>query len=218
MQFHYDIRRDHPTVTQEVYATDKLGFTFFFMDINFDRYCKKGGVSDFYFEFMRYFKLASWKTKDINITIQYDDGSDPIKQVWLVGLNLSNINYGPFNMSTEFLLKKEYKLNVNWQYTFVWYAEFLQGKLIFNGFFDYWINDVKNSNWPAFDPEFARTKYSFQAEPQIGWLFTPHWKVGSEIEIGKGFLGSVTGKLAQEQSYKYDRWYFMPTLFIQYNF
>ncbi len=223
LQFHWDFQRDFLTVTQEFYGTDKLGFTFFFMDLNFDHYRggefrKQDGVTDFYFEFMRYFKIASVKRWDLNFTIQYDDGTAPIARWWLAGLNLSNIVLGPFNLSTEFLLKQEYKLKVNWQYTLVWYAEFFGGKLIFNGFLDYWMNDIDNPTWPKFDPEFARTKYSLQTEPQIGWRFSPHWKIGSEVEISRGFLGSVSGRLMQEENYRYDKWYVLPTVFLQYNF
>ena len=218
LQLHYDFYRDHPTVTQEFYATDGLGYTFFFMDVNFDRFRKKGGASDFYFEIMRYFRIYDWQKKQVYITVQYDDGTDPIWQIWLAGINIGNLIIGPFNVSTEFLLKKDYKLKVNWQYTLVWYAEFFKGKLVFNGFFDYWINDVDNPNWPSFDPEFAASRYTLQTEPQIGWMFSPRWRIGSEVEISRGFLGSVTGKLAQDESYKHDKWYLLPTLFIQYNF
>lgn len=218
LQYHFDFRRDHPTVTQEFFAPDHLGYSFFFMDVNMDHNLKQGGASDFYFEMMRYFKLKSFRKYILYFTVQYDDGSEPIGQVWLTGINIGNLNVGSFNLSTEFLLKKEYNLNLNWQYTLVWYAEFLNGKLVFNGFFDYWVNDVNNKNWPAFDPEIAVTKYSFQAEPQIGWMLAPHWKLGSEVEIGRGFLGSVTGRLALREKYQHDKWYILPTLFIQYNF
>ena len=217
-QFHYDIRRDHPTITQEFLAFDSWGFTFFFADLNFDHYRKTGGLSDVYFEFMRYFKVKEWRGKDFNVTIQYDDGTEPVKQVWLAGLNLSNLIIGLFQLSTEFLLKSEYKFGLTWQYTLVWYAELWRDKLIFSGYFDYWSNDNTDPDWPGFDPELAATRYSFQAEPQIGWMLSPHWKLGSEWEISRGFLGSVTGKLATETDYQHDRWYFLPTIFIQYNF
>jgi hypothetical protein len=100
----------------------------------------------------------------------------------------------------------------------VWYAEFFNGKLIFSGFLDYWINDVDNENWPSFNEEFAASKFSFQAEPQLGWMLSPKWKIGSEVEIDRGFLGSITGKMALRENYKHDKWYFLPTLFLQYNF
>jgi len=218
LQFHYDFRRDHPTVTQEYFGTDGLGYTFFFMDINFDHYYQSGGVSDIYFEFMRYFKLARWKSYDVYFTLQYDDGTPFVNRVVLAGLNLGNIRVGPLNISTEFLFKKDYQLDVNWQYTVVWFSEFMNGKLFFNGFFDYWANDVDNSHWPAGDAEIAATRYSFQAEPQLGWNISSHWKVGSEVEIGRGFLASVTGRLATTETYKYDRWYLLPTLFVRYDF
>ena len=218
LQAHYDFRRDHPTVTQEFFATDKFGYTFFFMDVNFDRTRKSSGASDFYFELMRYFTLRRFHKYTIYTTVQYDDGSDPIARVWLAGLNVGNIKFGSLEINTEFLLKKEYRLNVNWQYTLVWFAALFNGKIEFNGFFDYWVNDVHNKNWPAFDPEVAATKYSFQAEPQLGWRFTPHWKIGSELEISRGFLGSVTGRLAIREQYRHDLWYFLPTVFLQYNF
>jgi hypothetical protein len=218
LQAHYDFRRDHPTVTQEFFVTDKLGYTFFFMDVNFDHTRKKGGASDFYFELMRYFTLKHHHKYTLYATVQYDDGSDPIARVWLAGLNVGNIKLGQLEISTEFLLKKEYHLDLNWQYTLVWFAAFFNGKIEFNGFFDYWVNDVDNQNWPAYDPEIAKTRYSFQAEPQLGWRFTPHWKVGSELEISRGFLGSVTGRLAIKENYQHDTWYFLPTVFLQYNF
>jgi hypothetical protein len=218
LQLHYDFSRDCITTTEEFFATDVLGYTFAFMDINFDRYQKEGGASDFYFEVMRYFRIFGWKEKNIYLTIQYDDGTAPICNVWLAGINVGNIKVGSFDFSSEFLLKKDYQLDVNWQYTMVWYASFFEGKLIFNGFLDYWANDVNNSNWPSSDPEIAATKYSFQSEPQVGWMLSSHWKIGSEVEISRGFLGSVTGKLYQEEEYKHDKWYFLPTIFLQYNF
>ncbi len=218
LQYHYDFRREFPTVTQEFYGTDKLGYTFFFMDLNFDHNRKQGGVSDIYFEILRYFKIYSWNDYDLFATVQYDDGTAPVERILLAGLNIGNVNIGPFNVSTEFLLKKDYKLDVNWQYTVVWYAEFLNGQLIFNGFLDYWANDVDNSRWPSFNPEFAASNYSFQAEPQVGWRISPHWKIGSEVEIDRGFIGTVTGKLALEEEYQHDKWYFLPTLFVQYDF
>ncbi|OPX32612.1 hypothetical protein B1H10_07325 [candidate division KSB1 bacterium 4484_188] len=224
LQFHFDLKRSHPTVTQEYFRTDSLGYTFFFMDINFNHWIspdgtgKAGGVSDVYFEFMRYFRLYRWKTYDLNFTVQYDDGTAPVEQIWLAGLNLGNIQLGPLNLSSEILLKKDYKLGVNWQFTTVWYAAFFNEKLVFNGFFDYWANDVNNPHWPAFDPEFKASRFSFQAEPQIGWLLSPHWKIGSEVEIDRGFIGSVTGKMALEEKYRHNRWYFLPTLFVQYDF
>ncbi len=218
LQYHYDIRREFPTVTQEFYAGDPLGYTFFFMDINFDHNVKKGGASDFYFEFMRYFTIAHWKRYDFYVTLQYDDGSEPVKQIWLGGLNMGNIRIGPLNLSTEFLLKRDYRLNLTWQYTIVWTAEFLKGRIFFVGYMDYWKNDVDNPNWPVFSDELKKSRYSFMSEPQIGWKFTSHWKAGSEIEIGRGFVGSVTGKLFLQEKYVHDKWYVLPTVFVEYTF
>jgi len=218
LQLHYDIRRDHPTVTQEFLAFDRYGYTFFFIDLYFDHYHKSGGLSDVYFEIMRYFRIKSCKQLDLNVTLQYNDGSEPVKQVWLAGMNLGNINFGGFQISTEFLLKKEYQLGINWQYTLVWYGEFLNHKLVINGYMDYWINDISDPDWPADDPEIATTRYSFQTQPQFSFKINSHWKIGTEVQISHGFLGSVTGKLATEESYQYHKWYFLPTVFIQYDF
>jgi len=218
LQYHYDFRREHPTATLEYYGNDELGFWFFFTDVNFDNTIKKGGASDFYFELMRYFQLT--KIDDINVTatIQYNDGSFPVEHIWLAGINFNNIQLGSLNLSTDLLLKKNYKLNVDWQWTVVWYADFINHKLIFNGYFDLWKNDNTNSHWPDFSPEVKKTKYSFQAEPQIGWQLSPKWKIGSEWEISRGFLGAVTGELAKKEEYKYGQWYFLPTVFVQFNF
>jgi len=217
LQLHYDIRRDFPTATQEFFATDNLGYTFSFIDVNFDHNVKAGGASDFYFELLRYFEIMKWNSRKIYLTIQYNDGSAPITQVWLAGLNVGDIHLGPFNISNEILLKKDYRLNPEWQYTVVWYGKLLNGKLVLNGYLDFWENDVNNPNWPN-DTEIARSRFSLQAEPQVGWLLTPHWKIGSEVEIGRGFIGSVTGKLFLTEKYVHDKWYILPTAFIQYNF
>jgi hypothetical protein len=218
LQLHYDIKRDHPTATLEFYGTDNFGFWFFFMDINFDKYRKKGGASDFYFELMRYFNFASINNTNIAFTIQYNDGNEPVTNTWLAGINFNNMLLGPILLSTDFLIKKTYHLRVDWQWTVVWYSEFLNRKLIFNGYFDLWKNDNTNENWPDFSNEVKNTSYSFQAEPQIGWMILPYWKIGSEIEISRGFLGAVTGRLAKEKEYKYNKWYVLPTIFIQYYF
>lgn len=220
LQYHYDVRRGHPTVTQEFFSADPLGYTFFFMDVNFDHTRKKAGISDVYLEFFRYFKLYQIDAYPLYLTIQYNDGTPPIERVILGGLNMGNIGLGPFNISAEFLLKKAYQLDTDWQITVVWFAELLQGKLILNGYLDYWMNDTDNSHWPsgAVAPEIAASRYSFQAEPQIGWRFTSHWKAGSELEISRGFIGSVTGELAKEEQYRHDKWYVLPTLFVQYDF
>jgi hypothetical protein len=218
LQYHYDFKREHPTATLEYYGTDKLGYWFFFSDINFDHNLKKGGASDFYFEIMRYFQLTKINEINVTATIQYNDGNFPIEYAWLVGFNFNNISIGPLDISTDLLLKKNYKLNVDWQWTVVWYSELLNHKLVFNGYFDFWKNDNTNSHWPDFSPEVRKTKYSFQWEPQIGWQITPQWKIGSEWEISRGFLGSTTGELAKKESYEYNKWYFLPTLFIQFNF
>jgi hypothetical protein len=217
-QIHYDFRREHPTVTTELLSFDGWGYTFGFADFNFDNTRKFGGFSDVYFEIMRYFKIKQIAGKDLNITIQYNDGSEPVQRVWLAGVNLGNLTLGKLLLSTEILVKQEYRFGLTWQYTLVWYGYIWRDKLIFNGYLDFWTNDNTDPDWPSFDPEYAATKYSFQAEPQIGWMLTPRWKLGSELEISRGFLGSVTGKLAGKESYKHDKWYFLPTIFIQYNF
>src|SRR4030042_4483999 len=83
LQLHYDIRRDHPTVTQEFLAFDRYGYTFFFIDLYFDHYKKSGGLSAVYFEFMRSFRISHWKQYEVNITLQYDDGTEPEKHIWV---------------------------------------------------------------------------------------------------------------------------------------
>ena len=69
LQFHYDIKRDHPTVTQEFLVPDNYGLTYSFMDLNFDHYRKAGGVSDFYFEIMRYFRGSVSKKRQYIVLI-----------------------------------------------------------------------------------------------------------------------------------------------------
>ena len=81
LQYHYDFKREHPTATLEYYGTDKLGFWFFFSDVNFDHTLKHGGASDFYFELMRYFQLTTIKHINVTATIQYNDGNFPIENV-----------------------------------------------------------------------------------------------------------------------------------------
>ncbi|MFZ0390716.1 MAG: DUF5020 family protein [Calditrichia bacterium] len=218
LQYHYDIRREFPTITTEFFGTDKLGYTFFFADLNFDDTVKNGGVSDVYFEFMRYFVLKRFGEKSLYFTVQYDDGTAPVNRIWLAGLNAGNLKIGPAVINTEFLLKQEFKMGLTWQYTIVWYMEMLNRRVIFNGFLDFWSNDTDDKDWPSFSPEARNSRYTLLAEPQLGYMITPKWKIGSELEISRGFLGSLTGELRKSREYRHDEWYFLPTVFIEYIF
>ncbi|MFA5329165.1 MAG: DUF5020 family protein [Prolixibacteraceae bacterium] len=192
IQLHYDMGkdRDYLTSTVEMFRPDKTGNTFFFIDMDYGSTDVKNSASLAYFEIARCFKLGKtpfswhaeynggfgqWKKEDAS-------GAYSISNAWLTGIDYS---WNASDFSKGFSLKALYKNIANtmdskpngFQLTAVWYLDFANGKLRFDGFADFWREKTGFGN------------YIFLAEPQIWYNVTKKFAIGSEVEISSNFAG-----------------------------
>jgi len=196
LDIHYDFDRECVTTTVEMFKPDKLGNTFFFIDMNYGEGDVEG-VSNAYWEIARVFQT---KSMPVGINVEYNGGfgrfytpdgdkAFRINDSWLTGVVYSK---NATDFSKGITLKALYK-NIrglhddSFQLTAVWYLHFLNKKMTFKGFADYWKQDADYN----FDGT-ADTSFIFLAEPQIWYHITDHFDVGSEIEFANNF-GSVEG-------------------------
>ncbi len=204
LQVHYDMGKDrgYMTTTFEMFKPDAYGNTFAFIDMDYNSNDAKG-VTLAYWEIARVFKTAKMP---IGVQVEYNGGmvrgkefAAGINSAWLAGIDYS-VNAPDF--SKGFSIKALYKNIVNkhdasFQLTGVWYVHFLDRKLTFNGFMDFWKEDNV-----FFDG--SKTKFVFLSEPQIWYNFTKNLSVGGEVEIGNNFV---------QKGFKVN-----PTLGVKWNF
>ncbi|MEN8117377.1 MAG: DUF5020 family protein [Bacteroidota bacterium] len=197
LQLHYDFGegRKYITTTVEMFKPDKLGNTFFFIDMDYN-VGEVEGISLAYWEIARAFNIGKspfafhaeynggfgqWKDGDYS-------GSFTINGAWLTGLEYS-VNAEDF--SKGFTLQALYKYirgkhDAAFQLTAVWYLNFANNKLSFTGYADFWREDMDFGTIE--NPDF--TKYIFQAEPQLWFNTTEKFAIGSEIEVSYNFEAS----------------------------
>ena len=82
----------------------------------------------------------------------------------------------------------------NFQVTAVWFRNFLNNKITFSGFADFWKEDA-----------FSGTKYTFLSEPQLWYNYTKNLSLGGEVEFSNDFGGTAGFKVR-------------PTLALKWNF
>lgn len=191
LQVHYDLGKDRKyiTTTLEMFKPDAYGNTFFFVDMDYDSNNAKG-ITLAYWEIARVFKTQKMP---IGIHVEYNGGmvrgkdfAAAINSAWLAGVDYS-VNAPDF--SKGFSIKALYKNIVDkhdasFQLTGVWYLHFLDKKMTFNGFMDFWKEDSvfeKNT-----------TKFIFISEPQIWYHLNKYFSIGGEVEIANNF-GGVEG-------------------------
>lgn len=207
IQLHYDLGegRKYFTSTIEMFKPDKLGSTFFFVDMDYNVGDVKG-VSLAYFEIARAFSLGKsplafhaeynggfgqWKDGE-------NSGAFSINSAWLTGLEYG-LNAKDFSKGITFQALYKYiqgKHNASFQLTAVWYWNFANNKLLFSGFADFWREDMVFGE--------KTTKYVFLSEPQIWFNATPKFAIGSETEVSYNFIA--------------DKLKLMPTIALKYTF
>ena len=208
LQVHYDFGegRKYVTTTLEMFKPDKWGNTFFFVDYDFNM-GEKNHPSLSYMEIARC--LNFWGGP-FSAQIEYNGGlgTYPVQNTeYAFAINnawLGGIDYGMHNAdySKTLNLKALYKHIVgkqeSAQFTAVWGLHFMNRKVSFTGFADFWWEDNTNSNG-------SKTTTTFLTEPQLWYNFTPNLSAGSEVEIGSNF-GGVEGIKVN------------PTLAVKWNF
>ncbi len=186
LQFHYDfgkandgdaeIKREYLTVTLDYFKPDKLGSTFLFVDIDFDK--TGGGASLAYFEIARKFTLD--KKSGIAFQIEYNDGTpDYLRSAWLAGLCYP-LKIGNVTIHTSLLYKAiKGASSPDGQLTLVWHQSLFKNKLLFTGFIDIWTQDEIFGDGK---------NIVFLSEPQLWYVLNDHFSFGSEIEISKNLF------------------------------
>ncbi len=187
LQLHYDFGngRKYLTSTIEMFKPDNYGNTFFFVDFNYNAQ----GPQEGYWEIAREFQ--KWKAP-IAFHVEYNGGLHAdnnlalqFNNAYLLGAAYS---WNAEDYSKGFTFQALYKYiqgNVspnNFQLTGVWYLNFLNDKMTFTGFADFWRETQQSIN----------TKYIYNAEPQLWFNINKSFAVGSEVEVDYNFA-SIKG-------------------------
>jgi hypothetical protein len=215
LQIHYDFgeNRNYITTTIEMFKPDDYGATFFFVDFDYNLPGNKS-MSLAYFEIARYISVY----RNLSLTVQYNDGfivagGEPfdipyniaftLNQTWLGGISYP-VNLGFVTLNTDILYRNTYGSEApDAQITIVWFVPFLNNKINFTGFLDFWSQDISLRN-PFSTSD--RKEMVFLAEPQIWYNIFKHLAVGTELEVSNNFL--PTQRVVK----------IMPTLAVKWNF
>jgi hypothetical protein len=195
LQVHYDFGEDRKYITStlEMFKPDEFGATFFFVDFDYNL-PGNNSMSLAYFEIARYVNVY----KQLALTVQYNDGfivgtapnfsgnaAYTLNQSWLGGVSYP-IDLGFVTLNTDVLAKRIYgSEGLDAQLTIVWFVPFLDNRINFTGFLDFWSQDIKLRNFMSSSD---KKEMVFLAEPQIWFNVINHLAIGTEIEISNNFL------------------------------
>lgn len=214
IQLHYDFGRNlYPdeentrqkvTVTLEQFKADNWGSWFYFVDIDLSRKETLGA----YAEISREFDLT--KKLPFAIHVEYDGGlgsrTGSYQQAALAGIayNGNTPNYTA-TWSLQLLYKrffKNYDFNNAYnsaQLTGVWGVHFLNRKMSFLGYVDFWRGQKANGHG----------QLVILSEPQLWYNVTNHLSLGGEFEMSNNFIYNTVS----------DKTFFVnPTLAVKWNF
>lgn len=193
LQVHYDMGKDRGfvTTTIEMFRPDKFGNTFFFIDMNYNSGGTEG-ISLAYWEIARVFKTGRMP---FGIQIEYNGGFGQImvdehlngyliNDAWLVGIDYS-VTAKDFSKSISFKVLYKHirnKTDASFQLTTVWFVNFLNGKMTFKGFADFWKEDIDFNRDGISDAKFV-----FLSEPQIWYHINDNFSLGGEVELINNF-------------------------------
>ena len=202
VQLHYDLGKDRKmfTTTVEMFKPDKLGSTFFFIDMDYgSKESGVDGISLAYWEIARSFKISKKSNFEPRVEYnggfgrgQFDDADGntitynySINSAWLAGVQYT---FASKDFSRVLTLQANYKYikdksNAAFQLTAVWGLHFFDGKLSFVGFADWWREDNTFSSGNS-------TNFVFLTEPQIWWNAMKHFSFGGEFEMSNNFASN----------------------------
>jgi hypothetical protein len=197
LQLHYDFGKDRKffTSTLEMFKPDTLGYTFWFVDFDFNLPGNPRSMSAAYWEISRDFYIPGLRKNpafdQLTFHIEYNDGFTAFKDtgdflgaasynsVFLTGFS-HPLRIGQFVLTTQWLCRMPRGMDVpDFQFTVVWFQPILKGKVLLTGFADLWSQD---KIYDADEKELV-----FQSEPQFWYLFAPKLAVGGEVEISRNF-------------------------------
>jgi hypothetical protein len=215
LQLHYDFGEDRHffTSTLEMFKSDNLGYTFWFVDFDFNSPDKPRGISMAYWEISRDFYIPGIKKlrglEELGFHIEYNDGVQIEKpdSTEVIGYNLNSTWLAGFSCPVKFgdvvigtMLLYRYPrgaTSADFQFTAVWYQPVLKERLILTGFLDIWSQDKTYEDGK---------EIVFQTEPQFWYACNKNIFFGSEIEISKNF------------PFGPNDWKFQPTIAVKWVF
>lgn len=190
LQFFYDFGKDrnYVTTTLEGFYTDKIGDTFFFIDLYYSNQKNVYGASNgAYFEIERSFNFwHDTAMKDFSILVEYD-GATWGQSIFDFGPKYSfhNDDFSRYiNLYLCYDVMFGQSATVPIKLSGAWAVKNLFGveRLTFNGFFDFWGLDSVYADG-------ATSKWTFLTEPQLWFKVQDHIDVGTEIELSYNFAG-----------------------------
>jgi len=216
LQLHYDFGRERhfATATLEMFRPDTMGATFWFVDFDFDFTEKPRSMSAAYWEIARDFYIPGLRKMEafdqLGFHIEYNDGftaytdtggytgAASYNPVWLAGFS-HPVVIANATLTAQLLLRLPRGMHSpDFQVTIVWFQSFLKNRLLFAGFADLWTqNRLQKKN---------NKEMVFQTEPQLWCIVSPHFSLGSEIEISYNF------------PYGPEPWTISPTLAVRWEF
>ena len=214
IQLHYDFGRNiYPdqedgrqkvTITVEQFKADKWGSWYYFVDLDLSRKFFKSA----YTEISREFSFGSGSPFAAHV--EYDGGlseaAGSFQQAALLGAAYNGHSADFSKTWSVQLLYKRYFKSYDYsraynsaQLTGVWGLNFAQNKCTFSGFIDFWRGEKANGHG----------QLVILTEPQFWYNFTPHFSVGSEIEISNNFIYNL---------YDDKTFFINPMLAVKWNF
>ena len=214
IQLHYDFGRNiYPdqeagrqkvTIALEQFKADKWGSWYYFVDLDLSRKFFKSA----YTEISREFSFGSGSPFAAHV--EYDGGlseaAGSFQQAALLGAAYNGHSADFSKTWSVQLLYKRYFKSYDYsraynsaQLTGVWCLNFAQNKCTFSGFIDFWRGEKANGHG----------QLVILTEPQFWYNFTPHFSVGSEIEISNNFIYNL---------YDDKTFFINPTLAVKWNF
>ncbi|MBQ9655898.1 MAG: DUF5020 family protein [Prevotella sp.] len=215
IQLHYDFgrniytgeesNRQKVTITLEQFKADKWGSWFYFVDVDLSRHFTESA----YAEISRELKLG--KQSPFSAHVEYNGGlsrTGSFQQAALLGAAW-NGHTADFSKTwaVQLLYKQYFKSYDNThayasaQLTGVWGLNFLNNKLRFSGFIDFWRGEKANRHGCLV----------ILAEPQLWYNVTEHFSVGTEWEFSNNFVYN-----SDPESKK--TFFLNPTLAVKWNF
>ena len=192
IQLHYDFGRNiytgeeagrqKVTITLEQFKADQWGSWFYFVDVDLSNHFTESA----YTEISREFNFG--KQSPFAAHVEYDGGlsrTGSFQQAGLIGAayNGHNADFSK-TWSVQLLYKQFFKSYdtthsyASAQLTGVWGLDFLNKKLRFSGFIDFWRGEKANSHGCLV----------ILSEPQLWYNINEHFSIGTEWEISNNFV------------------------------
>ena len=212
IQLHYDFGRNFysdqesgrqkMTMTIEQFKADQWGSWFYFVDLDFSRHFVEGA----YTEVSR--ELNIKKDSPFALHVEYDGGltrTYAFQQAGFIGAAYNGHSADFSKTWSVQLLYKQYFSNeyvhsyASAQLTGVWGLNFLNNKLRFSGFIDFWRGEKADN---------GHGMVVMLTEPQLWYNVNDHFSIGTEVEVSNNFITNT---------YDGKTFFVNPTLAVKWN-